>query len=419
MSTSDLLVQVEGLGKRYRLGVTDHRQLADEVKALTARILGRPDPTIPLGRQADQQRIGQHFWVLRDINFDVRHGEVLGVVGRNGAGKSTLLKLLSRITLPTEGTIRMRGKVSSLLEVGTGFHPELTGRENIFLNGSILGMRKAEVSAKLDEIVAFSGITHHLDTPVKRYSSGMRVRLGFAIAAHLEPEVLIVDEVLSVGDAEFQRKSMGKMKSSAVSGRTVLFVSHNMTAVRALCSRVLWLENGRVRMLGPTEEVVNAYLGQYSHGTSEVTWGEHNAPGNEEIQLRRVRVSPGAGGDVFNWGDEVLVEVELRNQGASPLDVSIDVVNSDDQVILTTHALEALPQRVIGKGRHLLACRFPAHLFNADDLRLTLTVWRMDRQQFQVENAVSFTITEPPRTSAWHGRRKGVVRMNIPWEVKA
>ena len=228
------MVQVQGVGKRYRLGTINRQQLTDDVKAWTARLLGRPDPTVPVGAQVYPQRIGEDFWALRDVSFEVRRGEVVGIVGHNGAGKSTMLKLLSRITLPTEGTIKMRGKISSLLEVGTGFHPELTGRDNIYLNGAILGMRKTEVNAKLDEIIAFSGIQHHIDTPVKRYSSGMRVRLGFAVAAHLEPEILIVDEVLSVGDAEFQRKSMGKMKDSAASGRTVLFVSHNMTAMRAL-----------------------------------------------------------------------------------------------------------------------------------------------------------------------------------------
>ena len=198
--------------KRYRLGVIGGATLADELKVIWARILGRPNPLVPLEQEVDPQREGEHFWALRGVSFEVQEGEILGVIGKNGAGKSTLLKLLSRITIPTAGAIRIKGRTSSLLEVGTGFHPELTGRENIYLNGAILGMDQSEIERKINEIIAFSGIRHHIDTPVKRYSSGMKVRLGFAVAAHLEPEILIIDEVLAVGDAEFQRKCLGKME---------------------------------------------------------------------------------------------------------------------------------------------------------------------------------------------------------------
>src|SRR5690606_1117938 len=317
----------QGVGKRYRLGTINRQQFTDDVKAWTAKLLGRPDPTVPIGAEVDPQRIGEDFCALRDVSFEVRRGEVLGIIGRNGAGKSTLLKLLSRITLPTEGIIRMKGRVSSLLEVGTGFHPELTGRDNIYLNGSILGMPKAEVNAKMDEIIAFSGITHHIDTPVKRYSSGMRVRLGFAVAAHLEPEILIIDEVLSVGDADFRRKSMGKMKATAQSGRTVLFVSHNMTAVRSLCSRVLWMENGRIRMQGPTEDVVAAYLGHYSNMAPEVHWDAANAPGNEQVRLSHVKVRPSEG-EQFRWESAIDVEVGFENLSQAEVNVSLQVVNA-------------------------------------------------------------------------------------------
>ena len=417
MSATPLVMQVQSVGKRYRLGTINRQQLTDDFKAWTAKLLGRPDPTVPIGAEVDPQRIGEDFWALREVSFQVHEGEVLGIIGHNGAGKSTLLKLLSRITLPTEGTISMRGKVSSLLEVGTGFHPELTGRENVYLNGAILGMRRQEVDAKLDEIIAFSGIKHHIDTPVKRYSSGMRVRLGFAVATHLDPEILIIDEVLSVGDAEFQRKSMGKMKASATSGRTVLFVSHNMNAVRSLCTRVVWLEKGRIRMQGPTEEVVGAYLGHYSHNTTERRWEAHNAPGNQVARLLHVRVCPGNGGDVFHWEDTVVAEVGLENRSTGEVALNLQLANADDLVILATNSREGLPGTAIGPGHHTLRCHLPARLFNAGLLRLHVGVAQQGRMQFREEGAVQFEIKEPVRTGAWHGKRKGFFRMDIPWEM--
>jgi lipopolysaccharide transport system ATP-binding protein len=256
MSSEPLVLRVEGLGKSYRIGEREpYRALRDVLTdALTApaRLARRQRRSKP----ASTDRI----WALADVSFDVRQGQVLGLIGRNGAGKSTLLKVLSRITEPTTGQVTLRGRVGSLLEVGTGFHPELTGRENIFLNGTILGMRRAEIVRRFDEIVEFAGVTRFLDTPVKRYSSGMQVRLAFAVAAHLEPEILLVDEVLAVGDAEFQEKCLGKMRDVTQEGRTVVFVSHNLAAVRSLCSRALLLEQGRLAFDGPTDEAVERYL---------------------------------------------------------------------------------------------------------------------------------------------------------------
>ncbi|MGV9011226.1 MAG: ABC transporter ATP-binding protein [Flavobacteriales bacterium] len=418
MASDEIMVKADGVGKRYRLGVTDRKQLTDEFKAFVYRLRGKEDPTSLIGSEVDQQRIGEDFWALRDISFEVKRGEVLGIIGHNGAGKSTLLKLLSRITLPTEGIIGMKGKVSSLLEVGTGFHPELTGRDNIYLNGAILGMRRSEVDRKLEDIVAFSGIEHHLDTPVKRYSSGMRVRLGFAVAAHLEPEVLIVDEVLSVGDAEFQRKSMGKMKDSAASGRTVLFVSHNMTAMRSLCDRVIWLDHGRVRMSGPTEEVVSAYLSRFVQSNSEIRWSDQDAPGNAIAKLLHIRVSSPVGDGSINWGDPVDVEIGLDNRSTNGLSINLRVVNSDDMVGFTTNLSEGMPDVILSSGKQVVACRFPPQLFNAGEYRLNVGIVHNGLMVFQRDHVVSFTIVDPPRIGSWHGKRMGIFRLDIPWELR-
>ncbi len=260
---NDVVIQVDNLAKQYRLGEVSTGSLGHDLNRWWHRVRGKDDPYLSVTKTNARERKadGDEFvWALRDINFEVQRGEVLGIIGRNGAGKSTLLKIMSRVTAPTRGEIRLNGRISSLLEVGTGFHQDLTGRENIYMNGAILGMTKAEITAKLDEIVAFSGCARYLDTPVKRYSSGMVVRLGFAVAAHLEPDILIVDEVLAVGDADFQKKCIGKMQDVAGHGRTVLFVSHNMDSVRTLTKRCLVLSEGTVVLDAPTEEAVERYI---------------------------------------------------------------------------------------------------------------------------------------------------------------
>lgn len=258
-------IEFENVGKQYRLGLVSTGTISHDLNRWWAmNVLHKEDPYLKIGETNDRSHKGQsdYVWALKDINFSVEEGDVVGIIGKNGAGKSTLLKLLSRVTAPTTGQIRARGRIASLLEVGTGFHPEMTGRENIFLNGAIMGMTKAEISRKLDEIVDFSGCERYIDTPVKRYSSGMTVRLGFAIAAHLEPEILVVDEVLAVGDAEFQKKAIGKMQDvSKGEGRTVLFVSHNMAAVKNLCHRGVVLENGRLAFDGLVDEALDYYIG--------------------------------------------------------------------------------------------------------------------------------------------------------------
>jgi lipopolysaccharide transport system ATP-binding protein len=257
-----IALKVEDVSKMYRLGNVGTGTLSHDLNRFWAKLRGLPDPNLKIGAINDRTESGNgdYVWALNDINLEVQQGEILGIIGRNGAGKSTLLKLLSRVTAPTTGSIKTRGRIASLLEVGTGFHPELTGRENVYLNGAIMGMTRPEIKKRLDEIVEFSGCAKYIDTPVKRYSSGMTVRLGFAVAAHLESEILIVDEVLAVGDAEFRKKCIGKMQDVGKLGRTIIFVSHNMASVNRLCSRVAVLKNGEVEGVGETGEVVSKYL---------------------------------------------------------------------------------------------------------------------------------------------------------------
>lgn len=270
-----IVIQTENLWKEYRLGVIGHGTLTHDLQSWWARIRGKEDPNArlaPMLKGQHKKIDGDRFWALQNINLDVKQGEVLGIIGKNGAGKSTLLKILSRVTAPTKGNIKVKGRIASLLEVGTGFHPELTGRENVFLNGAILGMSKQEVNRKFHEIVEFSGIEIFIDTPVKRYSSGMYVRLAFAVAAHLEPEILIIDEVLAVGDSEFQNKCLGKMNDVAHEGRTVLFVSHNLPMLGKLCPKSILLENGKIVATGNSEDVIEKYLGNISQsGTRDLS----------------------------------------------------------------------------------------------------------------------------------------------------
>lgn len=286
---SDPIIRVEGLGKKYRL----HHEAKERYTALRDVIARRVKRLFQPGAgiQAHPASSDEDFWALKDVSFDVQPGEVLGIIGRNGAGKSTLLKILARITEPTTGRITLNGRVASLLEVGTGFHPELTGRENIFLNGAILGMTKAEIRAKFDEIVAFSEVERFLDTPVKRYSSGMYVRLAFGVAAHLEPEILVVDEVLAVGDAEFQRKCLGKMQDVAKSGRTVLFVSHNMSAVLNLCSRAVLLTSGQVQNQGNVSSMVSEYLAIRERASRFSPQGKSRS-GDQQVCIENFKVAP-------------------------------------------------------------------------------------------------------------------------------
>lgn len=314
---SKTVIKVENLSKQYRLGEMGTGTISHDLNRWWHQVRGKEDPYLKVGEVNDRATKGssEYVWALRDINFEVKQGEILGIIGKNGAGKSTLLKLLSRVTSPTTGEIKAKGRIASLLEVGTGFHDDLTGRENIFLNGAILGMRKNEIQAKLDEIIAFSGTERYIDTPVKRYSSGMRVRLAFAVAAHLEPEILIVDEVLAVGDAEFQKKAIGKMQEvSKGGGRTVLFVSHSMNAVQNLCNKVMVLENGGVIFSGEAELGIKEYL-QGNKNKKEIPLLERNDREGKgklrfsEVQFLNVNQDPVGN---FLTGQSVIIKLQFK-----------------------------------------------------------------------------------------------------------
>lgn len=289
-------IEFNHVSKLYRLGLVSTGALKDDLHRFwVTKILGREDPYLKIGATNDRTTKGEsdYVWALKDVDFKVKQGDVVGIIGKNGAGKSTLLKILSRVTGPTTGTIKARGRIGSLLEVGTGFHPEMTGRENIFMNGAILGMTHKEIQSKLDAIIDFSGCERYIDTPVKRYSSGMMVRLGFAVAAHLEPEILVVDEVLAVGDAEFQKKAIGKMQDvSKGDGRTVLFVSHNMASVKALCHSGILLDNGRIKYLGNIKDTVDYYIGDGGSTENQYFNDLSTAPGNDIIRIKSFEILP-------------------------------------------------------------------------------------------------------------------------------
>lgn len=308
---SNTIIHVDNLYKEYKLGVINHGTLTHDLQSWWAKIRGKDDPNSVISREHNADAEKNSFLALKDINFEVKAGDRVGIIGKNGAGKSTLLKILSKITTPTKGRVKIKGRVGSLLEVGTGFHPELTGRENIYLNGAILGMSKKEIDQKFDEIVDFAGVERHIDTPVKRYSSGMNVRLGFAVAAHLEPEILIVDEVLAVGDAEFQKKAIGKMEDvSRGEGRTILFVSHNMGAIQLLCSRSLLLERGMIRAAGNTDEVTRVYLDDIiiANSTSLIERRDREGTGLLKFSLVRFYDSDGNVRSTLISGKDVIIE---------------------------------------------------------------------------------------------------------------
>jgi lipopolysaccharide transport system ATP-binding protein len=420
----DTIIRVEGLGKRYRIGLARKRQ--DTLR--DALMDGLRAPARWFGQNGHRATEGADtLWALRQVSFCVRRGEVIGIVGRNGAGKSTLLKILSRITEPTEGRAVIGGRVGSLLEVGTGFHPELTGRENVYLNGAMLGMRRAEIARKFEEIVAFAEIEKFLDTPVKRYSSGMYVRLAFAVAAHLEPEILLVDEVLAVGDAAFQKKCLGKMNAVSREGRTVLFVSHNMVAVQTLCQRAIWLDSGRLQASGRVNEILTAYL-RSSLGEDDAcerVWPDiGTAPGNESVRLHRISVQPqdGMPGDVLTMRTPVRVVVEYWNLlPAVHLHTTLHIYNDQGIIAFTTSPDPDSRMHIRpAAGLFRSVCYIPANLLNSGFHRVTLLLVRGKMTStFRLEEAIGFEIVDDKeRGFAWYGKEPGVLCPQLRWETE-
>lgn len=353
-----IAISIENVSKTYRLGSIGGQTLQEDLQRLWAKLRGRPDPLTKIGQENHGRQVGAHFWALDRVSFDVEEGSVVGIVGRNGAGKSTLLKILSQVTAPTSGRIKVRGRIASLLEVGTGFHPDLTGRENIFLNGAILGMTRAEIRRKLDEIIAFSGVEPFIDTPVKRYSSGMYVRLAFAVAAHLDPEILVVDEVLAVGDAEFQTKCFGKMDEvSRKDGRTVLFVSHNMDAVLTLTRRSVLLADGRVAMEGASADVVSAYLSNLVQSPLEYV----SASSGTGPAITRLTLRTSLAGNVQYHGDVMEIECEVEMpDGMDRRRFELSACDERGRQVMYVWKHDTPEHPAFREaGRHTIRCRIP------------------------------------------------------------
>ncbi|MGH3086350.1 MAG: ABC transporter ATP-binding protein [Rubrobacteraceae bacterium] len=416
-----IAVRVEDVSKLYRLGKRRlrHDTLRDLLSEAMPKPFRRRDAS---GFPDGDERSGEDLWALRDVSFQVRHGEVVGIIGANGAGKSTLFKILSRITEPTGGRVEIRGRLGSLLEVGTGFDPELTGRENVYLNGAILGMKRRETQRRFDEIVEFSEVGRFIDTPVKRYSSGMYTRLAFAVAAHLEPDILIVDEVLAVGDAAFQRKCLGKMGNVAKTGRTVLFVSHNMMAVEDLCDRVVWLKDGRVAEVGRPGAVVSSYLkGSFSTGAERVWEDPDTAPGTGDVRLRRVCVRPegGSPADEISVRAPFVMEIEYHSlRPDTYLSPSVALYNEHGVVVFTS----APPHDPAGRergdpaGLYRHVCRVPGDLLNNGVHRVSLYVDKNTRTVLQEDDILTFDVRDAVEMrDGWHGEWVGAVRPMLDW----
>jgi lipopolysaccharide transport system ATP-binding protein len=402
---SDTVISVEHISKAYRLGQIGGGTLREDFARSWAKLLGKPDPFLKIGEEHHARKMGEQFWALDDVSFQVKQGAVLGVIGRNGAGKSTLLKILSQVTTPTLGQVKIKGRIASLLEVGTGFHPELTGRENIFLNGAILGMTKAEIRKKFDEIVAFSEIEEFIDTPVKRYSSGMYVRLAFAVAAHLEPEILICDEVLAVGDAQFQKKCIGKMKDVSRTGRTVLFVSHNMAAIASLCTSAIAMKNGAITATGSVATCVETYLGEIQ--TSGLTWERKEAV-QSPVFFQKINVKLGGAQPAINL--DIYCETK-STQEHKPAFVAVDILDSNGAAIM-----QAIPslECFIKKDSQINRFNIKVELPPLIPGNYSATFWmgpHNTETYDEVESAISFDIADTPTKgrSFPHTRNHGCI----------
>lgn len=404
------LIEVKDISKRYKLGqIRGYKTVRESLQKI-------------FSNRKEKEDI-EYIWALRDVSFNVKEGEVLGVIGRNGAGKTTLLKVLTRITEPTEGIIKLKGRVASLLEVGTGFHPELTGRENIFLNGAILGMKRAEIQAKFDEIVDFAEVEKFIDTPVKRYSSGMYVRLAFAVAAHLEPEILLVDEVLAVGDFQFQKKCLGKMQDTTESGRTILFVSHNMGAIRQLCPNCLWIDKGKLKQYDLTSKVVNSYLkaGNLSELTGEIDFKEKL---QKDFQLRVVRLmsSEGVTTQKFDCDEPVIIELDCQVRSQIPgLYAYLSISKRDGAEVMVSDSFDDVPNPIdnLSVGMHRISVTIPARTLGPGDYYVSINFTsRFSDKGFDVESPGEIcTFSLDDLTSSRGNQRGGYFSTLLKWNV--
>lgn len=414
---SDVAIRAENLSKQYAVATAKQRHdtLGDQL-AYSLKSIFR--------RQGPEEQSKKSFWALKDVSFEIKEGEIVGIIGQNGAGKSTLLKVLSRITTPTRGRADIYGRVGSLLEVGTGFHPELSGRENIYLNGAVIGMKKDEIRRQFDAIVEFSEVGKFLDTPVKRYSSGMYVRLAFAVAAHLEPEILLVDEVLAVGDIAFQKKCLGKIGSVAKGGRTVIFISHNMTAINSLCQRVIWVSGGKIVEDGPAADVVTRYLAKSDKGTdqSEEAWDNpEEAPGNSVVRLRRVRVRSRDADTSAPLTMQTPFQVEVEYWNLLPnarLHITLHIYTAEGIIAFTTGSLNGdHPMRA---GLFRSTSHFPGNLLNSGLHRFVVLVVKDSSSViYSHESELAFNVIDvTQREGACYGREPGVVQPVLKWTTK-
>lgn len=422
-------ISVKNIGKQYKIGAAESKFRYNMLRDVIVDTVAAPVRLVKAMVGKAEHKQNQNFvWALKDVSFDLEEGKVLGIVGRNGAGKSTLLKILSRVTEPTVGTVSVRGRVGSLLEVGTGFHPELTGRENIYMNGAILGMKRTEIDSKFDEIVDFSEVTQYIDTPVKRYSSGMYLRLAFAVAAHLEPEILVVDEVLAVGDAEFQKKCLGKMGDVAQQGRTVLFVSHNMSAILRLTQEAIVLNKGQLIMRAPTQEAVDYYLSSGQAQAGQRIWEADEVPASSQpfrpISLKIMNRS-GKAVDTVRSAEPVTVEFEYQlDAPVTGLRVGMYLSTMRGEYVLTSFDTDApnLFEKFDARtaGRYISRAEIPADIFNEGRYTIGVNASSFGvRRYFMDENAIAFNvdITGAPGTH-WPEPRVGPVRPRLNWKIE-
>jgi lipopolysaccharide transport system ATP-binding protein len=417
----NLVIQAENISKQYRLGQIGTGTISHDLNRFWSKFRGKEDPYLKIGESNDRSVKGEsdYVWSLRDINFEIEKGDAVGIIGRNGAGKSTLLKLLSKVTQPTTGSFKVNGRIASLLEVGTGFNPEMTGRENIYLNGAILGMRRHEINKKLDEIIDFSGVERYIDTPVKRYSSGMYVRLAFAVAAHLESEILIVDEVLAVGDAEFQKKCLGKMGDvSQGEGRTVLFVSHNMAAVKTLCSRGILLNKGVIEYEGEIDNCVSLYLGRGNQrALNTKCFNEVNLAGVFNLEEISIRALGKMNTDLLIESDtlELTTKINLLSNESGRYHITYQLYNELGEGLFAFNSLDKV---AFHEGLNNISCIFPSEFFQSGNYYLTfLMVVDRKRGVFIEKDIFTFSIIDRERNLGdYMGRALGYIRPNFVWK---